>query len=196
VVSPFRNVRHRLSVSTSFVLAALRALHVDASGAPALCGWDGEPTGGSGRFALLLDEQGLQGLMFGWVVGDAVLPAVPDDVEPGAGQDAYRVRVVVAPGKGVGVELGCPRVGHAAVAGEVADGVAQLFVDCQRKLTTLTLPDWRVEGAAPAKQNRASGVGNRARQSPISVSRRAARTRPERGRLVKMCVSRACRAAR
>jgi len=62
--------------------------------------------------------------MFGWVVGHAVLPAVPDDVEPGAGQDAHRVRVVVTSGDGVVVELGCPRVGHAAVAGEVADGVA------------------------------------------------------------------------
>src|SRR5947209_12517159 len=45
VVSPFRSVRHRLSVSTSFVLAALRALHVDASGVPALCGWDGGTNG-------------------------------------------------------------------------------------------------------------------------------------------------------
>jgi hypothetical protein len=36
VVSPWWSVRRRLSVSTSFVLAALRALHVDASGATAL----------------------------------------------------------------------------------------------------------------------------------------------------------------
>jgi hypothetical protein len=35
----------------------------------------------------------------------------------------------------------------------------------------------------------ASGVGNRPRASPISASSRAARTVPERGRLVKMCPS-------
>jgi hypothetical protein len=34
------------------------------------------------------------------VVGGAVLPAVPDDVEPGAGEDAYGVGVVVAAGSG------------------------------------------------------------------------------------------------
>src|SRR4249919_3606817 len=51
------------------------------------------------------------------------------------------------------------------------------------------LPDWRVEGAAPARQVSDSGVGKRARQSPISASSRAARTRPARGRLVKMWAS-------
>jgi hypothetical protein len=34
-------VFHRLSVSTSFVLAALRALHVDSSGAAGRVVWDG-----------------------------------------------------------------------------------------------------------------------------------------------------------
>ncbi len=32
--------------------------------------------------------------MLGGVVGDAVLPAAPDDVEPGAGEDADGVRMV------------------------------------------------------------------------------------------------------
>jgi hypothetical protein len=36
----------------------------------------------------LLCENPLQRSVFGGVVGDAVLPAAPDDVEPGAGQDA------------------------------------------------------------------------------------------------------------
>jgi hypothetical protein len=48
------------------------------------------------------------------------------------------------------------------------------------------LPDWRVDGAAPARQISAWGSGKRARQSPISVSSRAARTVPERGSEVKM----------
>jgi hypothetical protein len=43
-------------------------------------------------------------------------------------------------------------------------------------MTVLTLPDWRVEGATPAKPARESGVGNRPRASPISASSRAART--------------------
>jgi hypothetical protein len=63
------------------------------------------------------------------VVGCAVLPAVPDDVQPGAGEDASGVRVVVAACDGIVVQLGCPQAGVAGVAGEVADGVAELLAD-------------------------------------------------------------------
>lgn len=66
--------------------------------------------------------------MVGRVVGGAVLPAVPDGVEPGAGQDAHGVGVVVSSGDGAVVAVGGPEVGSAAVTGEVADGVAELFV--------------------------------------------------------------------
>lgn len=66
--------------------------------------------------------------MVGRVVGGAVLPAVPDGVEPGAGQDAHGVGVVVSSGDGAVVAVGGPEVGSAAVAGEVADTVAELFV--------------------------------------------------------------------
>lgn len=62
--------------------------------------------------------------MVGRVVGGAVLPAVPDGVEPGAGQDAHGVGVVVSSGDGAVVAVGGPEVGSAAVTGEVADGVA------------------------------------------------------------------------
>ena len=41
-------------------------------------------------------------MVFGGVVGDAVLPASPDDVEPGAGEDADGVGMVVAAARGVG----------------------------------------------------------------------------------------------
>ena len=58
----------------------------------------------------------------------------------------------------------------------------------QRKVTARTLPDWRVEGVTPARQASESAVGKRPRASPISVSSRAARTQPERGRLVKIGV--------
>ena len=49
---------------------------------------------------LILVEQALEGSVFGGVVGDVVLPAVPDDVEPGAGEDADGVGVVVSAGAG------------------------------------------------------------------------------------------------
>ena len=35
-----------------------------------------------------LGEDALEGFVPGWVVGGVVLPAVPDDVQPGAGEDA------------------------------------------------------------------------------------------------------------
>jgi hypothetical protein len=38
----------------------------------------------SGRGSLILVEQSLESSVSGWVVGGVVLPAVPDDVEPGA----------------------------------------------------------------------------------------------------------------
>ena len=80
-------------------------------------------------------EDALEGPVPGWVVGYAVAPAVPDDVQPGAGEDADGVGVVFAAGDGVAVEPGCPGAGAAGVAGEVADGVAQLLVAAQRKST-------------------------------------------------------------
>jgi hypothetical protein len=67
-------------------------------------------------------------MVSGGVVGLSGLPAVPDDGEPGAGEDADGVGVVVASVAGALVEVGCPGVGVSAVAGEVGDGIAQLFV--------------------------------------------------------------------
>src|SRR2546423_193510 len=84
----------------------------------ALC----QPVLGAGR------DDALQSPVVGGVVGMAVLPAVPDDVEPSAGQDADRVGVVVAACSGAVVEVGGPRVDQSAVSGEVVDSVAQLLV--------------------------------------------------------------------
>jgi hypothetical protein len=50
----------------------------------------------------------LTGLVGGWVVGDAGMPACPNDADPGSGEDADRVGVAFAPRPGVGVERGCP----------------------------------------------------------------------------------------
>lgn len=62
--------------------------------------------------------------MVAGVVGGVGLPAVPDDVEPGAGENAYGVGVVVVAGDGAVVEVGGPGVGVAGIVGEVADRVA------------------------------------------------------------------------
>ena len=64
----------------------------------------------------------------GRVVRLSVEPAAVDHAHPGAGQDPDGVRVVVAPFPCSSVEIGCPGVGLDRVAGEVADGVAELFV--------------------------------------------------------------------
>jgi hypothetical protein len=57
------------------------------------------------------------------------LPASPDDVEPGAGEDADGVGVVVAAVACSLVEVGGPGVGVVGVAGEVDDGAAESFAD-------------------------------------------------------------------
>src|SRR6202034_900508 len=62
------------------------------------------------------------------VVGGLVLPAVPDHEQPGSGEDADGVGVVVAAAAGALVEVGGPGAGAAGVAGEVGDGVTELLV--------------------------------------------------------------------
>lgn len=73
-------------------------------------------------------QAGLVGAVLDAVVGEAGLPAVPDDVEPGSREDANGVRMVVATGGGWVVEVFGPWIGVAGVTGEVAHGVAQLLV--------------------------------------------------------------------
>ena len=51
------------------------------------------------------------------VVGGSVLPAVPYDVEPSSGQDAYGVGVIVASCAGSSVEVLGPGVGPSGIAG-------------------------------------------------------------------------------
>src|SRR6266545_3200590 len=137
---------------------------------------------------LILFGEPLEGAVLVGVVGGVGGPALPDDVEPGAGEDAYRVRMVVAAGAGAVVQVGCPGVGVAAVAGEVADGVAQLFVYGPAERDDLDFAGL-AGGGCGAGQARESGVGNRPRASPISASSRAARTVPALGRAAKTGLS-------
>ena len=55
-------------------------------------------------------------------------PRLSDQIEPGAGEDADGVRVVVFACSGLLIEVLRPGVGSSRVAREVADGVAKLFV--------------------------------------------------------------------
>ena len=67
-------------------------------------------------------EDRLQGAVFGGVVGNVVLPAAPADVEPGAGEDADGVGVVVAAGSGPLVEVRGPGVGVVAAGSANGSG--------------------------------------------------------------------------
>jgi hypothetical protein len=55
----------------------------------------------------------LAGSMEGWVECDVVLPATPDDAEPGSGEDAHGVVVPAAPHEGAAVDVGGPWVDSA-----------------------------------------------------------------------------------
>jgi len=66
---------------------------------------------------LVLGEDSLECAVFVGGVGEVVLPAVPDDVQPGAGEDAYGVGVVVPAGSGPVVEVGGPGVDQSGVGG-------------------------------------------------------------------------------
>src|SRR4029453_8251107 len=57
--------------------------------------------------------------VFGWVVGDAVLPDAPEHPDPGAGQDAHGVGVVAGALDRLGIDRGRPGGGVAGVIGEV-----------------------------------------------------------------------------
>ena len=70
---------------------------------------------------------GLAAAVQGGVEGGAVLPAAPDDPDPGAGQDPDGVRMAAAAADRGGVDRGGPRVGHAAAVGEVHDGGAEFL---------------------------------------------------------------------
>jgi hypothetical protein len=69
-------------------------------------------------------EQALEAAVAGGVVGGAVVPAFPDHIQPGAGEDLDRVGVVFAAGDRGVVDLGGPGAGVAGAVGEVADRIA------------------------------------------------------------------------
>src|SRR5579864_7156207 len=111
---------------------------------------------------LLLAEDGLEAVVGSGVVGDAVLPAAPDDVCPGAGEDADGVGVVAAAGGGVVVEAGGPGAGGAGVPGEVAQGVAELLVGAPAERDGLDLARLPGGGGDPGQAGQGVAGGEAA----------------------------------
>src|ERR1700722_14660446 len=72
--------------------------------------------------------EGCSGAVFARVIRYAVDPAGPDDADPGAGQDADGVRVVLAAGSGLVVDVGGPGAGVPAVVSEDRHGAAEPLV--------------------------------------------------------------------
>ena len=62
------------------------------------------------------------------IEGDTVLPATPDDSQPGTSEDADGVWVTTSAVDGSFVDVGCPGIGQAAPIGEIHDRNAQLLV--------------------------------------------------------------------
>src|SRR5947207_2012775 len=70
-------------------------------------------------------DEALKGGVLVGVVGVAVVPEAPDDLAPGAAEDAGGVGVAGAAGSGAGVDVGRPGVVAAACVGEGAERCVQ-----------------------------------------------------------------------
>src|SRR5215469_2555693 len=117
-------------------------------------------TSSSGLAGNLL-SQGRRRAMQGRVVGSAVDPARPDDADPGAGQYADGVRVVLAGGAGVAVDLGGPWAGMPAVVGEGRHGLAEPLVAGPAEADGAVLSGLFRDGGDPGqgRDGVGSGVG-------------------------------------
>jgi hypothetical protein len=81
---------------------------------------------------------------------------------PGAGEDADGVGVVVAAGDGLLVEVGGPGAGVAGVAGEVAQGVAELLVGSPSERDGLDLARLPGRGGHPGQAGQGVAGGEAA----------------------------------
>ncbi len=73
-------------------------------------------------------EEQLSGAVLSGVVGFAIVPGAPDDAQPSASEDANGVRVVAAPGLGLGVDVSGPGIGMARVVGQAGKRCAQTVI--------------------------------------------------------------------
>src|SRR5881628_477597 len=103
-------------------------------------------SGGSVIVLPLLGEFG-GAAVAGGVVGGLADPAGPQDADPGSGQDADGVGVVVPAGAGVGVDLRGPGRGVPAVVGEGGQCPAQALVAGPAEVDGLVLAGGGGDGA-------------------------------------------------
>jgi hypothetical protein len=68
------------------------------------------------------------------------LPAAPDDVEPGAGEDAHGVRMVVAAGSGFGVEAAAQGLPWCESPAKSMTASRSCLSTAHRNATILTVP--------------------------------------------------------
>ena len=66
--------------------------------------------------------------MFGGVIGDSVLPATPENPQPGAPQNSDRVGMVEPPRAGGQVDASSPGMVMPCRVGKARDGVSEAFV--------------------------------------------------------------------
>jgi hypothetical protein len=137
----------------------LMLVMADAELAGLVC--SGTMQGGQHTYALLDErapgarrlgrDEAVAELMLVGVVGEAVLPAAPDDADPGSGEDADGVGVAQLAGSGSGVDVCGPGGGVAAVVGEVDDRVAQLLVAREPERDRVQLPGAAGGGRDPGQ---------------------------------------------
>lgn len=91
------------------------------------------------------------GAVSGGVVGLVVLPAAPDDQEPGSGEDAGGVRVVFPSVAAFQYRSAAQGFAWCESPAKSMTAPRSCLSTAQRKPTTVTLPDCLVEGVAPAR---------------------------------------------
>src|SRR3954452_11658467 len=72
-------------------------------------------------------SESLASAMTGRVECLAVLPAAPDDPDPGAGEDTDRVGMAASSFDGTSADVGRPGVGHSTAVGEINDRGSELL---------------------------------------------------------------------
>ena len=105
------------------------------------------------------EEHALQGVVACRVVGHAVLPAAPDDVGPGPGEDAHGMGMALATLTGPAVEVGGPGVRPAAVLREVDERLAQLLVAGEAERHRPVLAGLAGRGRGPGQTGERLGRG-------------------------------------
>src|SRR6476620_1675190 len=90
--------------------------------------------------------------VFGRVIGDFVLPAAPENSQPGTAENPDRMRVLEAARTGIEIDASRPGMGMARGVSQAGDGVSQSLVTGPAKAGDLAL-------ARLPRHRRHAGVG-------------------------------------